>query len=79
MAKNIDGVKELNKLVSVSGDSEHFYYSVFTKSIGSGKESRFTVWNGVFNATPIHKYDLIFCNSYQKDGKWFTLTGFTIL
>lgn len=60
-------------------DHKQIGYSVFTKSIGSGKESRFTVWNGVFNATPIHKYDLIFCNSYQKDGKWFTLTGFTIL
>lgn len=60
-------------------DNKQIGYSVITKSIGSGKESRFTVWNNVFNSTPIHKNDLIFCVSFKREGRWFTLTNFTIL
>ena len=54
-------------------------HSVFTKSIGSGKESRFTVWNSLYNQDPIHKDDIIVCKSYQRDGQWFQLTGYSKL
>lgn len=60
-------------------DGKQFGYSVFTKSIGSGKESRFTVLNSVFNRDPIQKDNIIVCKSYERDGQWFKLTGYTKL
>ncbi len=57
-------------------DNKQFGYSVVTKSIGSGKESRFTVVNRVYNDDPIHKGDIIYCKSYEKDGQYFRLTGY---
>jgi len=57
-------------------DGKQFGYSIITKSIGSGKESRFTVLNRVFNKDPIKKGDIILCKSYDFDGKYYTLTGY---
>lgn len=57
-------------------DGKQFGYSIITKSIGSGKESRFTVFNSVYNKDPIHKGDIIFCSSYEKDGIYYTLTNY---
>lgn len=51
--------------------------SIFTKSIGSGKESRFTCWNRVFKENPIAAEDIIQCRSYTRDGKYFTLEKYT--
>ena len=53
--------------------------SVFTKSIGSGKESRFTIWNAKFDKRPIKKEDVIWCKSYSRDGSYFTLENYEIL
>lgn len=53
--------------------------SVFTKSIGSGKESRFSVWDRVFKNDPIKKEDVILCKSYTRNGKYFTLEKYSIL
>lgn len=53
--------------------------SVFTKSIGSGKESRFTVWDRVFKEKPIKQNDVIYCRAYSQDGKYFTLEKYEIL
>lgn len=58
-------------------DNKQFGYSIITKSIGSGKESRFTVFNGVYNTDPIHKGDVVYCKSYEREGQYFTLTGFS--
>ena len=58
-------------------DGNQFGYSVVTKSIGSGKESRFTVVNKVYDEDPIHKGDIIYCKSYEKNGQYFRLTGYT--
>lgn len=58
-------------------DNKQFGYSVITKSIGSGKESRFTVVNKVFDDDPIHKGDIIYCKSYEKNGQYFRLTGYS--
>lgn len=57
-------------------DQKQFGYSVLTKSIGSGKESRFTVFNALYNKDPIVKGDIIYCKSYERDGKFFQLTGY---
>lgn len=58
-------------------DGKQFGYSVITKSIGSGIESRFTVWNKVFDAAPIKEGEIIRCKSYERDSKgYFTLKGY---
>lgn len=57
-------------------DNKQFGYSIFTKSIGSGKESRFTVFNHVYNKDPIQKDDIIRCRGYNRDGEYFTLTAY---
>ena len=63
--------------VSRKKDGKQFGYSIVTKSIGSGKESRFTVFNPVFNQNPVKKGDIIYCQSFQRDGQYFRLTGYS--
>lgn len=60
-------------------DGKQFGYSVITKSIGSGKESRFTVLNSVFNKAPVKKDDIILCTSYQKEGAYYKMTGYSVI
>lgn len=57
-------------------DGVQFGYSIITKSIGSGKDSRFTVFNGVFNKEPIKKGDIIYCKAFERDGQYFRLTAY---
>lgn len=57
-------------------DNKQFGYSIITKSIGSGKESRFTVVNKVYDEDPIHKGDIIYCKGYEMNGQFFRLTRF---
>lgn len=57
-------------------DGRQFGYTVLTKSIGSGVESRFTVFNPVYNKDPLKKGDIIYCSGFQHDGQYFTLTGY---
>ena len=57
-------------------DGKQFGYSVVTKSIGSGKESRFTVFNYVYNKDPIHKGDIISCTGWERDGIYFRMTSY---
>ena len=57
-------------------DGKLFGYSVFTKSIGSGKESRFTVFCRVFDKDPIKEGDIIYCGAYERDGEYFRLTAY---
>lgn len=58
-------------------DNKQFGYSIVTKSIGSGKESRFTVVNKLYDEDPIKKGDIIFCKSYEKQGQYFRLTSYS--
>lgn len=60
-------------------DNKQFGYSVITKSIGSGKESRFTVFNRVYDRDPIKENDIILCTKYEVDGQYFTLRSYTHL
>lgn len=57
-------------------DNKQFGYSVITKSIGSGKETRFTVVNSLFNKEPIKKGDIVYCKRYEKNGKYFRLADY---
>lgn len=58
-------------------DNKKFGYSVFTKSIGSGKESRFTVFSKVYDNDPIKEGDIIYCRRYERDGQYFKLTAYS--
>lgn len=57
-------------------DGKQFGYSIVTQSIGSGKESRFTVLNSLYKKEPIIKEDIILCKDYKRDGKYFTMTDY---
>ena len=57
-------------------DGKHFGYSIVTKSIGSGKESRFTIFNRVYNQDPIQKGDIVYCKSFTREGRYFTMTAY---
>jgi len=58
-------------------DKKLFGYSIFTKSIGSGKESRFTVFCGVYDKDPIKTGDIIYCKGYERDGEYYKLTAYS--
>ena len=57
-------------------DGAQFGYSVITRSIGSGKEARFTVFNRVFDKDPIEEGDIITCKRYTREGQYFTMTAY---
>lgn len=57
-------------------DGKQFGYSIFTKSVGSGKESRFTVVNNLYNKDPINKNDIVYCKSFERNGQYYRLTGY---
>ena len=58
-------------------DGRHFGYSIITKSVGSGKESRLTVFNRVYDKDPIKEDEIIYCDGYEREeGGFFTLTAF---
>ena len=56
-------------------DGRQFGYSVITRSIGSGVESRFTVLNRTYENEPVKKGDIILCIRYtpERDKKTGTL------
>ena len=57
-------------------DGKLFGHSVYTKSIGSGVEARFTVFEKLYNKDPIRKGDCVLCKSFNKDGQYFQLTAY---
>lgn len=57
-------------------DGKQFGYCILTQSIGSGIESKFTVFNRVFNPDPIKAGDIIYCSDYDRDGQYFVLNKF---
>lgn len=58
-------------------DNKRFGYSIFTKSIGSGKESRFTVFSKIYDKDPIKEGDIIYCQNYERDGQYYKLTAYS--
>ena len=57
-------------------DNKQFGYSIVTKSIGSGKESRFTILNRVFDKDPLDKGDIIRCLGWERNGEYFRMTAY---
>ena len=57
-------------------DNAIFGYSVLTQSIGSGKESRMTVFKKLFEQDPIKEGDIVICRSWQRDGPYFQMTSY---
>lgn len=57
-------------------DGKQFGYNVITKSIGSGKECKFTVFNREYKKTPIKKGDIIYCKSFRRNGTYYDLTDY---
>lgn len=57
-------------------DGKQFGYSFITKSLGSGKEARFTVFNRVYEQEPIQAGDIILCRGYEQEGIYFTMTAY---
>ena len=52
-------------------------YNVVAQSIGSGIETRYTVWNRVYNKNPINEGDIIKClKKPLQDGRNFTLESY---
>jgi len=68
----ISTVKPLHR----KSDRKQFGYSIFTKSIGSGVESRFTVFNRVYDKNPVNEGDIIYCKGFERNGEYFTLTSY---
>ena len=69
-------IKEVYPLKRKS-DGRQFGYSILTQSIGSGIESRFTVFNPVYELDPIKKDDLVYAMSWDREkGKYFTLKSY---
>ena len=68
----------VTKIVSLKRkkDGKQFGYSVFTKSIGSGIESRFTLFNGVYDKDPVYEGNIIYCKKYTQEGAYFTLQDY---
>lgn len=57
-------------------DNEIFGYSVLTQSLGSGKESRMTVFKRRYDKDPIRENDLVVCKSWERDGGYFRMLDY---
>lgn len=57
-------------------NGQHFGYSIVAQSIGSGIETRYTVFNRTYNKAPINEDDIIKCVKYSQKGKYFTLEAY---
>jgi hypothetical protein len=54
-------------------------YSVITKSIGSGIETRFSLFNSLYKKTPIKVGDVIMCLNYTKNNGFYTLRDYDMV
>ena len=68
----VTGIKPLHR----KRDDKLFGYSLFTKSIGSGVESRFTVFCRVYDKCPVQEGDIIFCKNWERDGAYFRMLDY---
>lgn len=57
-------------------DNKKFGYSLFTKSIGSGIESRFTVVDELYKIKPVEIGDIVYCKSFVRNGIYFRMTDY---
>ena len=57
-------------------DNAVFAYSVCTQSIGSGKESRMTVFKRKFDEEPIKENEIVVCKRWERDGSYFRMLDY---
>ena len=57
-------------------DGKQFGYSIYTKSIGTGKEARFTIFNERYNRDPIYEGNIVYCKNFARDGAYFRLLDY---
>lgn len=57
-------------------DGVQFGYSVITRSLGSGKETRFSVMSRDCKDNPIEKGDVIKCLKWTREGQYFRMVSF---
>lgn len=57
-------------------DGKLFGYKILTKSIGSGKEARFTIFKRDYDKQPVQKGDIIYCDGWTKEGPYYTMTAY---
>ena len=69
----ITGIKPIYR----KKDGKQWAYSIFTKSIGSGVEARFTTLNYVYNRDPVQENDIIYCRAFERDGPYYKLTDYS--
>lgn len=59
------------------GTNKVWSYGILTKSIGSGKETWWTVYPSAYLANPIKKDTVVLCKKWRKEnGKYFTMTEY---
>lgn len=57
-------------------DNAIFGYSLLTQSIGSGKESRMTVFEKIYDQDPIKEDDIVVCKRWERDGQYFRMLAY---
>ena len=61
-------------------DGKQFGYSIIAQSIGSGKITRFTVFNRTWESCgEIKPNNVVRCDHYERDGQYFRMTKYTVL
>ena len=58
------------------GDGAQIGYSFVAQSVGSGKETRYSVWNADFKKEPVAPGDLIRCLGWRQNGQYYTMTSY---
>lgn len=72
----VDAVYDLRR----KKDGKQFGYSVIATSLGSGKQTRYTVFNRDWNRCgELDKGEIIRIEDYRRDGEWFTMTSYSVL
>lgn len=59
------------KPVARHEDGAVFAHVIRGKSIGTGKESEYTVFNNVYSKRPVHRGDIIHINKYSKNDRGY--------
>lgn len=57
-------------------DGKQFAYAIIAKSLGSGKETRYTIFNNLYNREPVKTGDILYCKDFRKEGEYYTLTNY---
>lgn len=72
----VDNVYDLHR----KKDGKLFGYSVIATSIGSGKQTRYTVFCRDWNRCgELDKGEIIHIEDYKRDGEYFQMTDYTVL